>query len=143
MTILHSGEIGRFDSITSINDSDDITILRSGALFRVTAEVIAAYIVNENTTIIEIDATDSPYSVTILDDYITVDASAGNVIINLLSVVVFPLKPLNVQKNDSSSNTVTLDGFNSETINGQLTNILLDQYDNLTIVPRTSEWMIA
>lgn len=143
MTILHAGEIGRFDSITSINDSDDFTILRNGVLFRITAQTLAAYVVNENTTVIEIDVTDSPYSVTILDDYISVDASGGNVIINLLPVDIFPLKSLNMQKKDSSSNTVTIDGFDSETINGQLTNILLDQYDNLTIVPKTDEWMIT
>lgn len=143
MTTLHAGEIGRFDSVTSINDSDDLTILRNGVLFRVTTQTLAAYIINENTTIVEIDVTDSPYSVTILDDYITVDASGGNVIINLLSTTAFPSKPLNIQKNDSSGNTVTIDGFDSETINGQLTNILLDQYDNLTIVPKTNEWMIG
>ena len=121
MTVLHAGEVGRFNSTSSINDSDDFMILRDGVLLRVTAEVLAAYIVAENTTTKEIAFADSPYPVTALDDFINVDSSGGNVVINFISLATAPTKPIYIRQNDGSPNTTTLTPDGSDTIDGGAT----------------------
>ena len=108
MTILHAGEIGRFDSATTVLDEDDLMILREGELLRITAEVLAAYIVAENTTTVDITFADSPYAVTALDDYINVDSSGGNVVIDFLVLGTAPIKPIYIRQNDGQPNTTTL-----------------------------------
>jgi len=140
MTILHAGEIGRFESASSINDSDDFMILRDGVLLRVTAEVLAAYIIAENTTTTEIAFADSPYSVTVLDDFINVDASGGSVVINMLPLATVPIKPIYIRMNTGSPNTVTIDPNASETIDGASTLVISSNGNAEMSVPFALEW---
>lgn len=144
MTVLHAGEIGRFRSVSSIEDSDDLTILRGNALFRITAETLAAYIVAENTTIKEITFVDSPYTVLATDERIYVDADTNNpsddsVVVKLISLATAPLKAIHVQKTDASIATVTITADGSDTINGASTKVILSQYVDIELVPAT-EW---
>ena len=142
MTVLIAGEIGRFDNLDNVNDSDDFCLLRNGVLYRLTAEVLAAYIVAENTTTKEITFADSPYTITALDDYISVDASGGAVTINLLPLATAPIKPISIKKIDVSANTVTIDGNSGETIDGSATEVISSQYNAVTVVPFSSEWRL-
>jgi len=147
MTILHAGEIGRFESTTTVLDEDDFAILRSGVLFRVTAETLAAYIVAENTTITEITFPDSPYSVLTTDERIYVDADTNNpdddpVVVNLILLSAAPLKPIHVQKTDSSVATVVITAAGSDTINGASTKVILSLDVDHELVP-ASEWRLS
>jgi len=138
--ILRAGEIGRLTSATSINDSDDFTILRNGVIFRVAADELAAYIVAENTTTKEIAFADSPYSVITLDDYINVDATGGNVIINFLPLSTAPIKPLYVRKNAGGGNTVTNTPDGSDTVDGSGTLVISGDGNAEMFVPFALEW---
>ncbi len=138
--ILRAGEIGRLNSATSANDSDEFAILRSGEVLRVTAEVLAAYIVAENTTTKEIVFADSPYSVTILDDFINVDSSGGNVVINFLPLSTVPIKPIYIRQNDGSPNTTTLTANGSDVIDGSGTLVISSDGNAELCVPFATSW---
>jgi hypothetical protein len=50
---------------------------------------------------------------------------------------------ITIRKTDSSANTLTIDGFSADTINGAATNVLSTQYDSLSLVfDGVSEWAI-
>jgi len=142
MTILHAGEVGRFGSTSSINDSDDFMILRDGVLLRVRAEVLAAYIVAENTTVRELTFADTPATVLTTDERIYVNATDGNVVIDLISLATAPIKAIHVQKTDASGNTVTIDAAGSDTINGAATKVISSQDVDHELVP-ASEWRLS
>lgn len=137
-TVLKAGDIGRFQSQTTIVDEDDFVIKRNGSLFRVTAETLAAYIVAENTTTKEITFADSPYSVTILDDFINVDSSSGSVVINLLPLAIAPKKPIYVSQSDGAPNTTTLNPDGSDIIVGSAP--LSSDGNTELIVPFATAW---
>lgn len=142
MTVLHAGEIGRLNSTSSINDTDDLTFLRSGQLLRVTAEVLAAYIVAENTTVREVTFADTPVTILSTDDRIYADTTNGNIVVNLISLSIAPLKPIHVQKTDVSVNTVTITADGSDTINGVGTKVISSQDVDHELVP-ASEWRLS
>ena len=75
----------------------------------------------------QIDFTDSPYLATWGQD-IEVDATAGNVIVNLPTAVGSNGKRVVVTKIDSSINTITTDADGTETINGSLTDVTSSQW---------------
>lgn len=142
MAILHAGEIGRLTSVSSILDSDDFTLLRSGVLHRVTAEVLAAYIVAENTSVREVTFADSPVTFSTTDERIYVNATDGNVVVNLISLATAPIKPIHVQKTDVSGNTVTITAAGSDNINGAGTKVISSQDVDHELVP-ASEWRLS
>jgi hypothetical protein len=43
---------------------------------------------------------------------------------------------------DASANTITIDGFSADTIDGAATKTLTSQYETLTISGRTSGWSV-
>ena len=144
--LLH-GDIGRLNSVDSVVDSDDITIFRDGVLYRVTAEILAAYIVAENTTTKEITFDDSPYTVLSTDERIYVDADTNNpgdatVVVNLISLATAPIKPIHVQKTDSSVATVTITAAGSDTINTASTKVIASQDVDHELIP-ASEWRLS
>ena len=51
-------------------------------------------------------------------------------------------KTYHIKKIDSTSNTVTIDGNGSETIDGDLTKVITSQWDSLMIVSDGSNWYI-
>jgi hypothetical protein len=125
---------------TSIADDDDFLLFRNDSSLRVTAEVLASYIVMENTTTKELTFADSPYTVLSTDDYINVDATGGNVVINLLPLATVPTKPIYIRKNAGGANTVTLDPNGSETIDGAATLVISSDGNAETVVPFSAEW---
>ena len=88
-----------------------------------------------------VTVTTTPYSagheLTIL-----VDATAGNKTVNLPAGSTALHRLYHVKKIDSSSNTVTIDGNASQTIDGALTKVLATQYDSITIQCDGTNWHI-
>ena len=141
MTILHAGEIGRFDEAASALDDDNFAILRNGVLLRLTAETLAAYIVTENTTTKEITFTDSPYTVTILDDFINVDSSGGSVTINFLALGTAPIKPIYISQSDGAPNTTTATADGSDPIDDGASTLVISSDGNAEMfVPFPTSW---
>ena len=80
--------------------------------------------------------------VTLADDelVVPVSASGANRTITLPAASGRTGKIYVIQKSDSSANTVTIDGFASETINGALTFVLTQQYQSILIWCDGSNW---
>lgn len=76
------------------------------------------------------------------DFFIPVDALGANRTITLPAANGIG-QVLNVKKVDSSANTVTVDGNGTDTIDGALTFVLVNQYDSITIIDAAAGiWMI-
>lgn len=76
----------------------------------------------------------SPYTVTVLDETIFVDATAGNVTLNLISAAWTPNR-LTIIRLDASGNTVTAAAASGEHINGASTQTIVGQYSKLNLLP--------
>lgn len=76
----------------------------------------------------------SPYAVTVLDETIFVDATAGNVTLNLISAAWTPNK-FTIIRLDASGNTVTVAAASGEHINGATTQTIVGQYSKLNLTP--------
>lgn len=70
------------------------------------------------------------------------DATSGNKVVNLPAASTSTNFVIDIKKTDSSSNTVTIDGNASETIDGELTKILSSQYESITVICDGSNWFI-
>lgn len=83
------------------------------------------------------------YTALTSDDVILASASGGSFTITLFTAVGNADKYLTIKKTDSSTNTVTIDGSGSETINGNLTRVLSTQNETIRIVSDGSNWHIT
>jgi len=72
------------------------------------------------------------------EEYLFCDATGGAFSITLPAVSAG--LQYTIKKTDSSANAVTIDGNASETIDGELTQILTTQYDAITIVSDGTSW---
>lgn len=86
-----------------------------------------------NPPVTQIDDTDSPYTAT-WEEELEVDCTNGAVIITLATAVGNNGKKTSVTRSDSSSNTLTIDGDGSETINTEANVQILYQYTSLTFI---------
>lgn len=68
----------------------------------------------------------------ILDETVLVDATGGNVTINLPIAATVPYKRYNIKKIDATANTVTVDPNGAETIDGAATAVISTQYETLS-----------
>ena len=91
-----------------------------------------------------IDSTDSPYSVLSTDQYLIVDATGGDVTINLpaVSAVGSDARSLSIKRIDGSLNTIVLEANGSETIDGDTTYTFPGQYAAIKIIDSGTEWLI-
>lgn len=87
-----------------------------------------------------IDNTNSPFTAG-NEEVIIVDASGGDVTINLPDATTVGNYSLVIKRTDNSSNTVTVDGNSTQTIDGDETKELV-QYDAMRIVSDGTEWWI-
>ncbi len=136
MTVLHAGEIGRLDLITSLLDTDEITILSNGALFRITTAEAKNYF-SSNINVTEITFADSPYEALTSDEVIAVDATDGEIII-----ILFPLvkgETIEIKKKDSSANKVKYQG-NGFNIDGLAEREISTQYNSDRLIGESTEW---
>lgn len=77
------------------------------------------------------------------DDFtILCDATSAGITINLPQAVTAKYRVYNIKKIDSSGNSVTIDGFGSETIDGSTTQVTSTQYVHFTIQSNGIAWYI-
>ncbi len=107
--------------------------------------IIYAQYINELQKAIEplqaVTAVTTTYTAAATDDVILGDASGGAFTVTLPTAVGIPGKRYTV-KRTSASNNVTVDGDDSETIDGAATKALATQYAFLTIVSDGANWQI-
>lgn len=104
--------------------------------------VDARLLVNTDISTRELTFADSPYSVMTGDERIYIDATDGNVIVDLIPLSLAPIKAIHIQKTDSSSNTVTITAVDSDTINGSSTKVISSQDVDHELIP-VSEWRLS
>lgn len=69
------------------------------------------------------------------DDIVLCNASGGGFTITLNQSSVSTKKRYTFKKLDSTTNMVIIDGFSTETIDGSLTQLLIAQYSEFTLIP--------
>ena len=84
----------------------------------------------------------SNYILTGVDHTILVDATSGNLTMTLPAAVGVTGRTYEIKKIDSSSNTVTIDGDGSETIDGATTQVIIFQYDGVQLRSDGSGWVL-
>lgn len=82
------------------------------------------------------------YTVTTDDYFLWGDCSGGNITFALPTAVGNDGKAYVFKKIDSTSNTVTLDPDGTETIDGELTLIIENQWDSFSIASNGANWYI-
>jgi len=81
------------------------------------------------------------YTVLPTDDVILVDATAGNVIISLPTAVGWT-KLVRIKKTDNTAYTVAIAPDGSETIDGESSRVIYDQYHSATLISDNANWSI-
>ena len=82
------------------------------------------------------------YTILQSDDVILGDATSGAITITLPTAVGNSGEIFNIKKIDSSVNAVTIATTSSQTIDGALTQPILTQYQNITVVSNGTNWSI-
>jgi hypothetical protein len=114
--------------------------VKSGTSERITT---AENVLFENTGIrLPYVTITSNYTATIADFLIRCDATGGVITITLPDATTCGGLLLNIKKIDASVNRVIIDGDASQTIDGQLTQNLPLQYENLTVMSNGTNWDI-
>lgn len=89
--------------------------------------------------ILDNDGVAHPITVSVI---VLVDTTTGAIIINLPEASTMTGRTITIKKIDSAQNNVTLDAFGSQTIDGDLTKLLTQQYESLTIISDGDNWHI-
>lgn len=82
------------------------------------------------------------FTITATGTVFLVDASSAAVTATLPAAATYPDRMITVKKVDSSTNSVTVDGNGSETIDGSTTQVITTQYVSITMISDGSEWFI-
>lgn len=93
-----------------------------------------------------VSVSSTPYNMgaTASNTYFRVDASSGNIVVNLPAAASAGSGfTFDIQKIDSGTNTVTIDPNGSETIGGFATIVLFNQFDSLRAICNGSNWEIV
>lgn len=91
----------------------------------------------------EITFADSPFTMLHDQDRIYVDATDGDVIVNLLGLSTVITKPIHVQKTDASINIVMVTAKGSDVINGIPTKEISSIDVDHEFVPISNEWRLS
>jgi hypothetical protein len=84
----------------------------------------------------------SATSPAVFGDYVLADATSGNISVNLPSVATTSLKKIDVKKIDATANTVTITPDGSDTIDGQASFIISNQYDSISLMTDGANWIL-
>ncbi len=84
----------------------------------------------------------SNYTATTTDSLIVADATSGSFTITLYTAAGNSGRRITIYKDDSSTNTVTIDGNSTETIDGELTRVLRFRREKVTLISNGSFWYI-
>ena len=77
-------------------------------------------------------------------DYLIIaDATAGAITLTLPPVALVPGRIYVFKRINSGANTVTVDAYGSETIDGALTHVLSPQWNSITIISDGTAWYIT
>jgi len=79
---------------------------------------------------------------TITKDVNLIDASAGNILVNLPSPPLSAGRILYAKKVDATANTVTLDQNGSETVDDGTQYVLYNQYESVTLICDGTDWFV-
>jgi hypothetical protein len=74
-------------------------------------------------------------------DLLLANSSGGSVTVNLPAAALHTGRVITIKKT-SASNLVTIDGDSAETIDGETTQVLTENYQSLTIVSNGTGWSI-
>jgi len=131
-------------------DSSDYSTLTTGEVDTLVDDTITARDIGGAGTPSKLRAgqaaiinTDSPYSIRSQTRTLLIDASAGNITVDIPTAVgCSGLRFTFINSVASGANTVTLDPAGTETINGATTDTGLDaQYDTMTIESDGANWL--
>ena len=89
---------------------------------------------------VSITTDNSPYTLTTATRTLFCDATEGEITVNLPTAEGNNGKIFEIIKTDDSSNTVFIDGYSSETINGATSQTLVSAFDKITIVCNGTAW---
>jgi hypothetical protein len=131
-TALGGGAAGKFDTVPLANGGTGVTSLSAlKTLLGITG--VATRTITGNETITTADA----------GSVLLVDTTAGNITITLPSVAAMGtnLPPISFVRISGGANTLTIDGAGSETINGNLTLSLQNQWDAEELFCNGSQWV--
>ena len=103
---------------------------------------IAGSLAGGGAGVASIKTVSDAYDILTTDCIVLVDASGGAKTVTLPQASTVTGRIFTVKKIDSSSNSVTLDGFSTETIDGATTKTLATQYKSFTVVSTGSVWYI-
>jgi hypothetical protein len=90
-------------------------------------------------SVVSIAVGDSPYSAS-NNEVILADCSGGSITVNLPAASAGA--QIKFKKTDASANTLIMDGNGAETIDGNLTEDLVSQYESFALVSDGSNWFI-
>ena len=88
------------------------------------------------------DITTTPYTATVTDFFLLVDATVGNITLNLPAAVGSEGKEYIIKKIDATANTVIIDPDGAETIDGAATKTLSSQWQSLSVVSDGTSWYV-
>lgn len=119
--------------VGSLRDTGDFIQRWSGTAW----EIVGAAFTRKS-----IDFTDSPYQVTNSDNFLKVDATGGNVVIDFIVLAKAPVKPLYIRKDAGGANIVTLTPnlAAGDTIDGLVSLSINADGNAEMIVPYLDEW---
>lgn len=103
---------------------------------------IASSLAGGGAGVASIKTVSDAYDILTTDCIVLVDASGGAKTITLPQASTVTGRIFTVKKIDSSANSVTLDGFSTETIDGSTTKTLATQYKSFTVTSTGSVWYI-
>lgn len=84
----------------------------------------------------------SNYTLTSSDDVVTFDATSGDLTATLPTAVGIADKIYIIKKTDTSTNTVTVDGNGSETVDGNSNFVLRYENDSVAVISDNTNWQI-
>jgi hypothetical protein len=128
---------------TTVLGSSGSTITQSGAVY------INSLAIKDTGSAVRVKSITGNYTAAWSDTVLLVNATVGNITITLpdSGFVASPKDEMGklfyIKKVDASANTVTIDGYSAQTIDGAATYVINTQYDSVTIVSDGSNYHIV
>lgn len=148
LTVADVADRGYNDTTAASHTDDGILEVRvvasSAFLQQIAQEIIALQDwPGVAASFIHASVSTTPYTATLDDAVIPVTAAAAAATVNLPTAVGIEGRYMTIIKTDGSVNTVTVDGFSSQTIGGQLTRVLYAQNEALVVVSDGANWQVV
>lgn len=136
-------KISQLTATTSPKDTDLAELSSFNGATYDSRKVTLSNLKNFVTAYVGVVSKTTSYVATSSDTVILCDATSGNITITLPAVSGLSGKVFYIKKINSNANSVTIDGNSSETIDGDLTQIITVQYDSVTIVCNGTAWYVV